>query len=260
LGDFKLVTLDGCRLTFENSFGRRQRFIAGRLLVNFAYDRDEPVERDPLTRSRRCSQSGWRSSPGCTASRPTATPWSSSRRYPTMPQPPTPRCSSPEYLVADSSAARAVVSSDPPVPREGGIDLLPCCQQWQLWRKVATAGTSSRNNSPSPDLTDSDIRQLAGRTAAAAFAFLPRQAEFPETDCTDNSRSRPGYLRATAPHSKGPLQHVKNTHVGNNHLGQQGIQRGLRLFVDANLVHRSGSSQARPQPLAHLVGRYCAGR
>ncbi len=60
------------------------------------------------------------------------------------------------------------------------------------------------------------------------------------------------------PTPRGHFQHVKNTHVSNNHLSPQGIQRGLRLFVDANLVHRSGSPQACPQPLAHLVGRYCA--
>ncbi len=33
LGDFRFVTLDDCHLTFENPFGRRQRFIVGRLLV-----------------------------------------------------------------------------------------------------------------------------------------------------------------------------------------------------------------------------------
>lgn len=43
------LTLDDCHLTFENPFQQRQRFVVSRLLVNFAYDRDEPVKLDRLT-------------------------------------------------------------------------------------------------------------------------------------------------------------------------------------------------------------------
>lgn len=42
------LTLDDCRRTFEDPFGRRQRFAVGKLLVNVHYDHGEPVELDRL--------------------------------------------------------------------------------------------------------------------------------------------------------------------------------------------------------------------
>lgn len=42
------LTLDDCRRTFENPFGRRQRFAVGKLLVNAHYEHGEPVELDRL--------------------------------------------------------------------------------------------------------------------------------------------------------------------------------------------------------------------
>ncbi|MFI7680490.1 hypothetical protein HFP15_30960 [Amycolatopsis sp. K13G38] len=42
------LTLDDCRRTFENPFGRRQRFAVGKLLVNAYYGHGEPVDLDRL--------------------------------------------------------------------------------------------------------------------------------------------------------------------------------------------------------------------
>jgi ApeA N-terminal domain 1 len=42
------LTLDDCRRTFENPFGRRQRFAVGKLLVNALYEQSEQVELDRL--------------------------------------------------------------------------------------------------------------------------------------------------------------------------------------------------------------------
>jgi len=42
------LTLDDCRRTFENPFGRRQRFAVGKLLVNAHYEHGEPAELDRL--------------------------------------------------------------------------------------------------------------------------------------------------------------------------------------------------------------------
>jgi hypothetical protein len=41
------LTLEDCRLAFENPFQGRQRFVVSRLLVDFGYDRDELVETRP---------------------------------------------------------------------------------------------------------------------------------------------------------------------------------------------------------------------
>jgi ApeA N-terminal domain 1 len=62
-GNITNVTLDDCRLTFDNPFGRRQRFVVSRMLINVAYDRNEPVELDRLTVRLSDFPDGWRRAP-----------------------------------------------------------------------------------------------------------------------------------------------------------------------------------------------------
>jgi hypothetical protein len=100
---------------------------------------------------------------------------------------------------------------DSPVSGEGCRDLLTCCRQRQLGRKVAAAGTSSRSDRPSSDLTDSDIGRLAGRRISTPYhhprtAHLPRRARdpAPAARVTDYSpTSSPDAEKSPAP---------KNTH------------------------------------------------